>query len=36
VELAAEHAEAAELLRRYIEGARVPWRIWLAFGTGVG
>jgi hypothetical protein len=36
VELAAEHAEGAELLRRHIEGVRVPWRIWLAFGTGVG
>jgi hypothetical protein len=35
VELAPWHAEGAELLRRHVEAVRVPWRMWLAFGTGV-
>ena len=35
VELAAEYAEGATLLRAYVEAARETWRVWLAFGTGV-
>ena len=36
VQLAPWHAEGAQLLRAHIEAVRVPWRVWLAFGTGVG
>jgi hypothetical protein len=36
VELAQEHVEAARLLRQHVESAREAWRVWLAFGTGVG
>jgi hypothetical protein len=34
IELAVEHAEAANLLRIYVEAARETWRVWLAFGVG--
>lgn len=36
VELAPEHAEGAQLLRTHVEAVRIPWRVWLAFGTGLG
>jgi hypothetical protein len=36
IELAAEHADAARLLRLHVEGARETWRVWLGFGTGTG
>jgi hypothetical protein len=36
VELAPEHVEGARQLRQYVESAREGWRVWLAFGTGVG
>jgi hypothetical protein len=36
VELAPAHAEGALLLREHLEGVRETWRVWLAFGTGVG
>ncbi|MBA3497969.1 MAG: hypothetical protein H0T86_12760 [Gemmatimonadales bacterium] len=36
VELAAEHVEGAHLLREHVEATRECWRVWLAFGTGVG
>jgi hypothetical protein len=35
IELAAEHVEAAKLLRQHVEAARETWRVWLAFGTGM-
>jgi hypothetical protein len=34
IELAVEHADAANLLRTYVEAARETWRVWLAFGVG--
>jgi hypothetical protein len=34
IELAAEHAEAASLLRLHVEATRETWRVWLGFGTG--
>jgi len=34
IELAVEHAEAANLLRIYVKAARETWRVWLAFGVG--
>jgi hypothetical protein len=36
VELAPEYVEGARLLRQHVESARESWRLWLAFGTGVG
>ena len=36
VELAPEHLEGAQLLRLHVEAVRECWRVWLAFGTGVG
>ena len=36
VELAPCHAEGAQLLRTHVEAVRETWRVWLAFGTGVG
>ncbi|MEP6688302.1 MAG: hypothetical protein ABJC36_08125 [Gemmatimonadales bacterium] len=36
VELAPEHVEGARQLRAHIEAVRECWRVWLAFGTGVG
>jgi hypothetical protein len=36
VELAPAHAEGARVLREHLEGVRETWRVWLAFGTGVG
>jgi hypothetical protein len=35
IELAAEHVDAARLLRQHVEAARDTWRVWLAFGTGI-
>jgi hypothetical protein len=35
VELAPEHAEAAQRLRGYLEDVKETWRVWLGFGTGV-
>lgn len=36
VELAPEHVEGARELRLHVEAVRECWRVWLAFGTGVG
>ena len=36
IELATEHLEAAKLLRTHVEAACETWRVWLAFGTGLG
>jgi hypothetical protein len=36
VELAPEFSEAARLLRADVERTRECWRVWLAFGTGLG
>jgi hypothetical protein len=35
VELAAEHAEAAQRVGRYLEDVKETWRVWLGFGTGI-
>ena len=35
VELAPDHAEAAQRLRGYLEDVEETWRVWLGFGTGV-
>jgi hypothetical protein len=35
VELASEHAEAAQRLWGYLEDVEETWRVWLGFGTGV-
>ncbi len=36
VELAPDYARAVLALRRYIYRVRETWRVWLAFGTGIG
>ena len=36
VELNPRHVEGARLLRDYLDGVKETWRVWLAFGTGVG
>jgi hypothetical protein len=36
VELPPAHAEAARRLCAYLEEVKETWRVWLAFGTGVG
>ena len=36
VELSPRHVEGARLLRDYLDGVKETWRVWLAFGTGVG
>jgi hypothetical protein len=36
VELAPAYAHAVRLLRRHLYRVRETWRVWLAFGTGIG
>lgn len=36
VELTPAHVPGARLLREYLDGVKETWRVWLAFGTGVG
>jgi hypothetical protein len=36
VELSPGHVRGARLLREYLDGVKETWRVWLAFGTGVG